>query len=148
METIQNKLTDSLEMIVSMTDQADSASLAEQFVVHISKIFAPKSIILISKSDDVPMKQMALTEKNILQLAKEIQIIEKDASIEAIPAELQAKPIVNIQDKVQWLQLPINSSSGVIGFLQVAGSHPGENIELAEAIIRTFVNMTILLDKK
>ena len=135
-----------LNALVELTSQPSIEALADVFVKNINVIFPSKSILLITSHGPKALNRLAFSSKNLCGTV--FSLIERIGSLDtqALPSEtMNAKAIVNEDEKSTWVQIPINTNIGTIGFVQIAGLHQEKSIFQAEAHIKTFINQVILL---
>lgn len=135
-----------LNALVELTSQTSIEALVDVFVKNINVVFPSKSILLITSHGPKALNQLAFNSKNLCGTV--FGLIERIGSLDTqnLPAEdMRAKTITNEEEKSKWVQIPINTNIGTIGFMQIAGIHTDKSIFQAEAHIRTFINQVILL---
>lgn len=135
-----------LNALVELTSQTSIEALVDVFVRNINVVFPSKSILLITSHGPKALNRLALNSKNLGGTVH--NLLERIGSLDSqnLPSDdLRAKTIINEEEKSKWVQIPINTNIGTIGFIQVAGIHQEKSIFQAEAHIRTFVNQIILL---
>ena len=135
-----------LNALVELTNQSSIEALVNVFVKNIAVIFPSKSILLITSHGPKALNRLAFNNKNLAGTV--FRLIERIGSldIEHLPTDsLRAKPIINDDEKSKWVQIPINTNIGTVGFLQIAGVLEEKSIFQAEAHIRTFINQITLL---
>lgn len=135
-----------LSALVELTSQSSIEDLVEIFVTNINVIFPSKSILLITSHGPKALNRLAFNNKNlygtVFSLLKRIGSLD----LNNLPSEdLTAKTIINEEEKSKWVQIPINTNIGTIGFIQIAGIHQEKSIFQAEVHIKTFINQVILL---
>ncbi|MDH5185212.1 MAG: GGDEF domain-containing protein [Gammaproteobacteria bacterium] len=135
-----------LNALVELTNQTSIEDLVDVFVKNITVIFPSKSILLITSHGPKALNRLAFTSKNLGGTV--LSLIERIGSLDStnmFPDDLRAKTIINENEKSNWVQIPINTNIGTVGFVQIAGVHTEKSIFQAEAHIRTFINQVILL---
>lgn len=135
-----------LNALVELTSQSSIETLADVFVKNINVIFPSKSILLITSHGPKALNRLAFNSKNLCGTV--FSLIERIGSLDEqnLPTDaISAKTIVNEDEKSKWVQIPINTNIGTVGFVQIAGLHQEKSIFQAEVHIKTFINQVILL---
>ena len=135
-----------LNALVELAGQTSIEALVDVFVKNINVIFPSKSILLITSHGPKALNRMAFTSKNLNGTVH--SLLERIGSLDpqSLPSDdFIAKTITNEEEKSKWVQIPINTNIGIVGFVQIAGIHPDKSIFQAEAHIKTFINQVILL---
>jgi diguanylate cyclase (GGDEF)-like protein len=135
-----------LKALVDLSNQTGIDKLVDCFVFNIKVIFPSKSILLITSHGPKALNRLAFTSKNLYGTVD--RLLQRIGSLDmsSLPIhDLDPKTIIKQDDKSSWVQIPINTRMGVIGFLQIAGVHHEKSIFQAEMHIKSFINQVILL---
>lgn len=146
MEINEKILYSQLKALVELNQQTSIKGLVEVFVFNLKVIFPSKTILLISSHGPKAMNRLAFTDKNLMGVVDKLLQRIGNTQISSLPVNtLEPRTIIRQEEKSSWVQIPINTRIGVIGFLQIAGAHHEKNIFQAEMHIKTFTNQIILL---
>ena len=135
-----------LKALVELSNQSSIENLVDVFVFNIKVIFPSKSILLITSHGPKALNRLAFTSKNLYGTVDRVLQRIGALDINTLPIQDSApKTIIKQDEKSNWVQIPINTRTGVVGFLQIAGTHHEKSIFQAEMHIKSFINQVILL---
>lgn len=146
MDINEKILYSQLKALVELGNQTSIESLVDVFVFNLKVIFPSKTILLITSHGPKAMNRLAFSSKNLYGVVD--RLLQRIGSLEmsSLPINtLDPKTIIKQEEKSSWVQIPLNTRIGVIGFLQIAGVHHEKSIFQAEMHIKTFINQIILL---
>jgi len=146
MDINEKILYSQLKALVELGNQTNIESLVDVFVFNLKVIFPSKTILLITSHGPKAMNRLAFSSKNLYGVVD--RLLQRIGSLEmsSLPIyTLDPKTIIKQEEKSSWVQIPLNTRIGVIGFLQIAGVHHEKSIFQAEMHIKTFINQIILL---
>ncbi|MBD3671096.1 MAG: GGDEF domain-containing protein [Gammaproteobacteria bacterium] len=135
-----------IKALVELTSQTSMDALVEVFVFNIKVIFPSKTILLITSHGPKALNRLAFTSQNLYGTVD--SLLRRIGSLDptTLPVgDLKPTTIIKQTEKSSWIQIPINTRLGTIGFLQVAGTHHEKNIFQAEMHITAFINQVLLL---
>ena len=144
MDINEKILYSQLKALVELGNQTSIESLVDVFVFNLKVIFPSKTILLITSHGPKAMNRLAFSSKNLYGVVD--RLLQRIGSLEmsSLPINtLDPKTIIKQEEKSSWVQIPLNTRIGVIGFLQIAGVHHEKSIFQAEMHIKTFINQII-----
>ena len=144
----ENSLRSQLNALVALTAQFRFDQLISTFVGNIQGIFPSTSIKLITGYGTKAMTELDFTAQN-LQVTVESLLQKSNSTQEILPMEAAGHPasIVHNDSTSCWVQIPLSTNIGAIGFLAVIGHYPEQSILLAESHIQIFINQVNILSK-
>lgn len=146
MDINEKILYSQLKALVELSNQTSIEKLVEIFVFNIKVIFPSKSILLITSHGPKALNRLALTAKNLYGTVDRLLQRIGTLDMNSLPIQdIAPKTIIKQDEKSNWVQIPINTRMGVVGFLQIAGTHHEKSIFQAEMHIKSFINQVILL---
>ena len=146
MDINEKILYSQLKALVELSNQTSIENLVEIFVFNIKVIFPSKSILLITSHGPKALNRLAFTAKNLYGTVDRLLQRIGALDMNSLPIQdIDPKTIIKQDEKSNWVQIPINTRMGVVGFLQIAGTHHEKSIFQAEMHIKTFINQVILL---
>jgi diguanylate cyclase (GGDEF)-like protein len=143
----ENTLRSHLGALVDLTAQIGFEQLIVTFIRNIENIFAPSTIKLIMGHGNKIMEELDFSEQNLQEMVEQLLKINSNKTL--LPSETAQSPstIVYHEQGTSWVQFPLSAATGVIGFLQVPGQYPEQDILMAESYIQIFINQINLLSK-
>jgi len=146
MDINEKILYSQLKALVELGNQTSIENLVDVFVFNLKVIFPSKTILLITSHGPKAMNRLAFSSKNLYGVVDRLLQRIGNLEMSSLPINtLNPKTIIKQEEKSSWVQIPLNTCIGIIGFLQIAGVPHEKSIFQAEMHIKTFINQVILL---